>query len=140
MLVLVSMIIIILRTQTRKLAQSMLVSQSFWRLNMEVECFKVTLKPDSLPTVREWAARMKSDITEVEALLKNEGITLESVFLDESENGASLIYYLRSPDLKKARETSRASKHPLDLYHQQVMKLIANSGKQLECLFDASGV
>jgi L-rhamnose mutarotase len=106
---------------------------------MEVECFKLTLKSDSLPTVREWAARMKNEMTEVRELLKNEGIALESVFLEENEEGAALIYYLRAPDLKKAREASRASKHPLDLYHQQVMKQVAASGKQLECLFDASG-
>jgi len=106
---------------------------------MEVECFKVTLKSDSLPTLREWAERMRNEMSEVKRLLKSEGIIVESIFLDENEQSSSLIYYLRSPDLKKAREVSRASQHPLDLYHQNVMKQIASSGKPLECLFDASG-
>jgi hypothetical protein len=106
---------------------------------MEVECFEVRLKPDSLPIVREWAARMNREMNEVKDLLKNEGISLESVFLKESPDGPSLIYYLRASNLKKAREVSRASKHPLDVYHQQVMTQVAASGDKLECLFDASG-
>lgn len=105
---------------------------------MEVECFKIRLKPDSLPTVREWAARMNSEMPEVRKLLASEGIVLESVFLEDGPEGASLIYYLRAPDLKKAREVSRASQHPLDLYHQKIMKAVAAGGAQLECLFDAS--
>lgn len=107
---------------------------------MEVECFEVRLKPESITIVREWASRMNKEMSEVKELLKSEGIVLESVFLKESADGASLIYYLRAPDMKKAREVSRSSKHPLDLYHQQVMKQVAASGQQLECLLDASSI
>lgn len=106
---------------------------------MEVECFEVILKPDSISVVRDWAKRMNSEMAEVKDLLKSEGIALESVFLKETPESASLIYYLRAPDMKKAREVSRASRHPLDLFHQQVMKQVAANGIQLECLFDASG-
>jgi len=106
---------------------------------MQVECFEVRLKPDSISIVRDWANRMNNEMTEVRKLLKSEGISLESVFLKETPEGASLIYYLRASDMRRAREVSRASQHPLDLYHQQVMKQVAASGIQLECLFDASG-
>jgi hypothetical protein len=57
---------------------------------MEVECFKIRLKPDSLSTVRAWADRMKSEMPEVKKLLASEGIRLESVFLEDGPDGASL--------------------------------------------------
>lgn len=105
---------------------------------MDVECYKITLKPDALPIVREWAKRLKSEINEVRQLLKKEGIVVESVFLEEDKDGAHIIYYLRSPDFKKAREVSKASQHPIDIYHRDVMQKIAASNKTLECLFDAT--
>jgi hypothetical protein len=105
---------------------------------MEIECFEVPLKPDAIKLVREWAARLNNEMSEVKKLLKSEGILLESVFLREASDGASLIYYLRGHDLKKAREISKASQHPLDVYHQQIMKQVAVGSQKLECLLDAS--
>lgn len=43
---------------------------------MEVECFEVPLKPDALKLVREWAARLNNEMSEVKKLLKSEGIDL----------------------------------------------------------------
>jgi hypothetical protein len=51
---------------------------------------------------------------------------------------SSLVYYLRSFDLKKTREVSQASQHPIDIYHRQVMKQIAANSTELECLLDVS--
>ncbi|RZI53672.1 MAG: hypothetical protein EOP12_05650 [Pseudomonas sp.] len=69
-------------------------------------------------------------------LLRDEGVQIESVFLEETESGASLIYYLRSADPVRAREVSRSSTDPIDLYHQKVMKEISAGWTRLECLLD----
>ena len=106
---------------------------------MEVECFKVRLNPNSLGLVREWSARLNANIKQVKTLLRNEGMSLESVFLEQSAEGDFLIYYLRSPDLKRTREISRASQHPIDVYHRETMKQIGQKSVQLECLLDANG-
>lgn len=103
---------------------------------MNVECIRIQLKPDALPLVREWAARLNTEMETVKDLLRKEGMILESVFLEETPEGNSLLYYLRSEDLHKAREVSKASAHPLDAYHQQVMQKIAASAKSLTCLLD----
>jgi len=105
---------------------------------MEVECFKIRLKPGTLPLVREWAARLNSEMSEVKKLLQNEGMALESVFLEQGPEGDSLVYYLRSPDLKRTREVSRASQHAIDVFHREVMQQISAGGARLECLLDAS--
>ncbi|MBX3033561.1 MAG: hypothetical protein KF865_06510 [Bdellovibrionaceae bacterium] len=106
---------------------------------MEVACYRIKLKPNSIPLVREWAARLNGEMSEVKKLLSDEGMALESVFLEKGSDGDFLIYYLRSPDLKKTREVSQASQHPIDIYHRQVMKQIAESHAELECLLDATG-
>lgn len=106
---------------------------------MEVTCYRIKLKPNSIRLVREWAARLNKEKTEVQALLKAEGMALESVFLEQESDADFLVYYIRSHDLKKAREVSQASQHPIDIYHRQVMKQIAEKHTELECLLDASG-
>ena len=106
---------------------------------MQVACYRIKLNPNSVPLVREWAARLNNEMTEVKKLLKEEGMSLESVFLEKGADGDFLVYYLRSPDLKKTREVSQASQHPIDIYHRQVMKQIAESHNELECLLDATG-
>ncbi len=103
---------------------------------MEVECFKIKLQPNSIPLVREWAARLNSQLDQVKELLKKEGMTLESVFLEQSLDGDYLIYYLRSPNLKKTREISMSSGHPIDVFHRDFMKKIFESSVNLECLLD----
>lgn len=104
---------------------------------MAVECHRIRLKPGSLPLVREWAKRLNDEMAEVRKLLRNEGMQVESVFLEESPEGEFLIYYLRSEDFGKARATSKASTHLLDIYHRDVMAKIGGESKRLECLLDA---
>lgn len=103
---------------------------------MEVACYRIQLKPESVPTVREWSARLRSEIAEVRKLLKAEGMILESAFLEQGPQGDFLVYYIRSLDLKKTREVAQASQHPIDVYHREVMKKITASAAELECLLD----
>jgi Family of unknown function (DUF6176) len=105
---------------------------------MEVECVRIKLKSDALEMIQEWAARMNNEMKTVKELLKDEGMAVESVFLEKTSDGNYLIYYLRSSDLKKARNVSGASQHPLDVYHQEVMRKVASDSARLTCLFDAS--
>ena len=51
---------------------------------------RVRLREGSLPRVRAWAAELNARRDEVLATLSDEGIAVESVFLD----GEELVYYL----------------------------------------------
>jgi len=103
---------------------------------VEVACYRIQLKPGSVSAVREWSARLRSEIAEVRKLLKNEGMALESAFLEQSPQGDFLVYYIRSTNLKKTREVSQDSQHPIDVYHREVMKRITASAVELECVLD----
>lgn len=107
---------------------------------MEVACYRIQLKPGSVPVVREWSARLRNEIAEVRKLLKAEGMVLESAFLEQGPQGDFLVYYIRSPDLKRTREVSQASEHPIDVYHRDVMKKIAASSVELECILDVDTI
>ena len=66
----------------------------------------------------------------------NEGVRVESVFLDSNEHGDFLVYYIKAQNLGAASEAARRSVHPIDSYHQQ-FKLDTWEGQTpLELLID----
>ena len=93
---------------------------------------RVRLEPGSLPRVREWAAELNARRTEVLATLRDEGVRIESVFLD----GESLVYYLKADSLDRAREVQARSQHAIDAYHQQFKDETFAERRQLELLVD----
>ena len=76
---------------------------------------RVRLKEGSLPRVRAWARELSERRDEVLATLVNEGVRVESVFLD----GETLIYYMRAESIDQAREVYAHSTHAIDTYHQR---------------------
>lgn len=94
---------------------------------------KVRLKPDSLARVREWAAELHDRADEVLATLRDEGVVIESAFLDQTDDGDFLIYYMKSRD---AVPRCGSSPHPIDAYHQQFKLDTWQSREQLELLID----
>lgn len=93
---------------------------------------RVRLKADSLPRVRAWAKELNERRDEVLATLVDEGVRIESVFLD----GDTLIYYLRAESLEQAREVYAHSTHPIDAYHQRFKDETFESQTSLELLID----
>jgi hypothetical protein len=101
----------------------------------ETRCVKVKLKAGSLERVREWAAEINRRADEALATLTDEGVVVESVFLDSTDEGDFLIYYMKAESLERARE-ARRNAHAIDEYHQQFQRDAFESGKQLELLID----
>src|SRR2546430_5225723 len=102
----------------------------------ETRCVKVKLKAGSLEHVKEWAAEMNRRADEALATLEDEGVVVESAFLDSTDEGDYLIYYIKAESLERAREAARRSAHAIDEYHQQFQRDTFESGKQLELLID----
>ena len=105
----------------------------------ETVCSKIKLRPGSLGRVREWAAEMNRRADEALATLRDEGVIIESVFLDSTAEGDFLIFYMKAEDFERARAVGRASAHPIDAYHHQFQRETFESGKRLELLFDLNG-
>jgi hypothetical protein len=68
--------------------------------------------------------------------LMAEGVRLESVFLESSEEGDFLVYYMRSESQEKAEAVAARSVEAIDSYHQQFKKETWVSATRLELLLD----
>ena len=94
------------------------------------------LKPGSLEQVHEWADELRSRADEVLATLRDEGVAVESVFLDSNEEGDFLVYYMKARSLSAARGAAERSSHPIDAYHQEFKAQTWESRSSLELLVD----
>ena len=99
---------------------------------METLCVRVRLKPGSLPRVREWAAELNARRGEVLATLRDEGVRIESVFLE----GETLVYFLKADSIERAREVYARSTHTIDAYHRRFKEETFAEETQLELLID----
>jgi L-rhamnose mutarotase len=99
---------------------------------VETVCVRVRLQPGSLERVREWAAELNSRRDEVLATLRDEGVRIESVFLD----GDTLVYYMRADDVEHARAVYARSTHAIDAYHQRFKDETFGEQTVLELLID----
>ena len=97
---------------------------------------KVQLKPGSLPRVREWAHELNQRQGEVLATLRDEGVVVESVFLEQASGADFLVYYMKARDLQAARDAVARSHHPIDDYHRQFKQDTWLSREPLELLVD----
>ena len=102
----------------------------------EVVCVRIRLRPGSTPRVREWAKVIADRRSEALATLEDEGVTIESVFLEHASDGDYLIYYMRAPDPEAAARAAADSPHPIDRYHQQFKTETWDHRDELELLVD----
>jgi hypothetical protein len=102
----------------------------------ETVCTRIKLKPGSVERVREWAAEINRRSDEALSTLRDEGVVVESAFLDSSDEGDFLVYYMKAKDMSRAREVARNSTHAIDKFHRGVMREICESGQGLELLLD----
>ena len=103
---------------------------------METLCVRVRLVPGSLSRVREWAAELNARRDEVMATLRDEGVRIESVFLE----GETLVYFMKADSVGEAREVYARSKHAIDAYHQRFKDETFAEQTQLELLVDFENV
>jgi len=99
---------------------------------VDTVCVRVRLRDGALPRVREWAAELTARRHEVLETLRDEGVVVESVFLD----GEELVYYLKARSLEHARATFAHSQHAIDAYHAEFKAATFAEQRELELLLD----
>jgi Family of unknown function (DUF6176) len=103
---------------------------------METICIRTKLKKGSLEDVRKWFQTLQERPNEVLQSLKDEGVIIESAFLDKQDNDYYLIYYMKAENLAHAREVAMKSKLAIDKYHKECFKKFCEDRKELEQLLD----
>lgn len=97
---------------------------------------KIKLKKDSIPEVHAWAQELNRRIKEAMETLRDEGVYLETVFLDRADDADYLIYFMKVVDAKKAGKIAQKSKHAIDAFHKQFKKDCWIEKQPLELLID----
>jgi hypothetical protein len=104
----------------------------------EAVCARVRLKPGSVARAREWASYLAEHRQESLERLAAEGVSIESVFLDESGGDAFLVYYMRTVSIEKAQQVARDSAAAIDREHARFKAEAWVEVKRLELLLDLS--
>ena len=94
------------------------------------------LRPGCLDRVRAWAAELTKRRDEVMTTLRDETVRVESAFLESSEGGDFLVYYMRTDDEEQSRRTAQTSTHAIDAYHREFMDAVVEEREALELLVD----
>lgn len=102
----------------------------------ETKCVKVKLKPGSLQRVRAWADELKNRREEALETMRDEGVVVESAFLDSTSEGDFLMYYMKAESFEQAAAVVKQSMHAIDAYHQAFKQETTESDTQLELLMD----
>lgn len=105
-------------------------------MSYETRCVKIRLKPDSIEKIRMWAKTINERQDEASATLRDEGVILETVFLDQNTEGDFLIYLMKAESFERAKEAVQKSVHAIDEYHQDFKRECWTDGKKLEMLID----
>jgi len=103
---------------------------------METICIRIKIKQGALDDVRTWFQTLRERPNEVLQSLENEGVIIESVFLDSHGKDNYLIYYMKAENLSHARGIASKSILPIDEYHRKCLKSLCEERYNLEQLLD----
>lgn len=103
---------------------------------METICIRTRLKKGSLDDVRKWFSTLRKKSNEVLQSLEEEGVVIESAFLDKQGEDYYLIYYMKAKSLHHAREVGKRSTLPIDKYHRDCFRKFCEERIELEALID----
>ncbi|MFN2454723.1 MAG: DUF6176 family protein [Pyrinomonadaceae bacterium] len=103
---------------------------------LETKCVKIRLKSGALDRVRAWAQTINERRDEALETLRDEGVVIESVFLDSTADGDFLIYYMRAESFDRADEVVQKSVHAIDAYHREFKRDTWIEREELKALID----
>lgn len=103
---------------------------------METVCIRTKIKKGALDGVKEWFQTLRQRPDEVMLTLKNEGVFIESAFLDKFGEDHYLIYYMKAENLAYAKEVALKSMLEIDKYHKDCFSKYCEGRVELEQLID----
>ncbi|WP_231185762.1 DUF6176 family protein [Haladaptatus sp. DYF46] len=87
----------------------------------DVVLTKRKIKPGKTEQLKEWMAEIRRREDEAIETYENEGMYSESAFIERTDNGDFLVYYMESEDAHKAYDAYTDSTHEIDRKHKKVM-------------------
>jgi hypothetical protein len=103
---------------------------------LTTSCARIKIKTGKLDAIRDWQKELNRNSEEVLQSLRQEGVFIESVFLEQHGNDHYLIYFMKLESHEKARAAFKASKLAIDKYHAQFKADCFDEREELELLVD----
>ena len=103
---------------------------------MQTNCIKTKIKPGYIEEVRLWFRTLLERRDETLETLRNEGVVVESAFIDKQGDDLYLIYYMKAESIDKAYEVFNKSTSAIDLYYKDCWKKYCEGRIVLEELLD----
>jgi L-rhamnose mutarotase len=97
----------------------------------ETVLVKQEIRPEKVQDLKDWMDEVRNRMDEIVETLQDEGVKTESVFLEDSAQGAFLVTYMEAEDVQKAQQTFAESTNEIDVQHKQTLE---------ECLVDGEPV
>lgn len=103
---------------------------------LQTTCVRIKIREGAMLKVREWKDHLIENKAEVIQSLKQEGVFVESVFLEKAGDEYHLIYYMKMRDPLKSGEAFSKSLLEIDHYHKEFKKIAWETREELELLID----
>ncbi|MFC4553020.1 MULTISPECIES: DUF6176 family protein [Halorussus] len=87
----------------------------------DVVLTKQKVEPGKEERLREWMAEVRSREDEALETLAQEGMHTESAFLEHTDDGTYLVYFMEADDMDAVYDAYQNSDHDIDHEHQSVM-------------------
>lgn len=107
---------------------------------MQTTCVKMKLKKEFIEDVRIWFQTLNQRLDETMLSLENEGVIVESVFLDKYNDEFFLIYYMKAENISEAIEVFKKSTLTIDAYHKSCKEKYCEERVALEPLLDLNRI
>lgn len=86
---------------------------------MQTICIKTKVKAGYIEEVRRWFKELRNRQDEVLETMRNEGVVVESAFIDKRDEDFYIIYYMKANNVEKAYEVFSKSTSPIDIYFKE---------------------
>ena len=105
---------------------------TFYPENMaEIVLTKQKIEDGKTQRLKEWMDEICEREEEAIETLKNEGMHSETAFIEHTDEGDFLLYYMKANDIEQVFESFENSSHEIDKEHKQVMNDVLESGENV---------
>ncbi|SIQ69031.1 hypothetical protein SAMN05421858_0094 [Haladaptatus litoreus] len=88
----------------------------------DVVLTKQKIEPGKTERLKEWSEEVRERKDEAVETLQNEGMHAESAFIERTDDGDFLVYYMKAEDIHEVYEAFENSTHEIDREHEEVMR------------------
>ncbi|WP_435358342.1 DUF6176 family protein [Haloarchaeobius sp. DFWS5] len=97
----------------------------------DVVLTKQRIEPGKTDHLREWTQEIQDREDEALETLEQEGMHHEAAFVEHTDDGDFLVYFMQADDMDRVFDAFAESDHPIDAEHKEVMREVLVDGENV---------